>query len=89
MRAGGLMRLLLTINPYKNAERSHPNRNICYFLIGSTERDGGKPASEELQLNWNLLSDIGLLKKDPKSISFQILFLSLMEIQQSIGKLVE
>jgi hypothetical protein len=52
------------------------------LLIGSTERDGGKSASEELKLNWNLLSDIGLLNKDPKSMysSFQILFLSLMEI---------
>ena len=61
------------------------------LLIGSTERDGGKPASEELKLNWNLLSDIGLLNKDPKSMysSFQILFLSLMEIRQSIGKLIE
>jgi hypothetical protein len=61
------------------------------LLISSTERDGGKPASEELKLNWNLLSDIGLLNKDPKSMysSFQILFLSLMEIQQSIGKLIE
>jgi hypothetical protein len=61
------------------------------LLIGSTERDGGKPALEELKLNWNLLSDIGLLNKDLKSMysSFQILFLSLMEIRQSIGKLIE
>ena len=61
------------------------------LLIGSTERDGGKPSSEKLKLNWNLLSDIGLLNKDPKLMysSFQILFLSLMEIRQSIGKLIE
>jgi hypothetical protein len=69
----------------------HSSNQKYLLLIGSTERDGGKPASEELKLNWNLLSDIGLLNKDPKSMdsSFQILFLSLMEILQSIGKLVE
>ena len=38
------------------------------LLIGSTDRDGGKPASDELKLNWNLLSDVGLLNKDPKSM---------------------
>lgn len=60
--------------------------NFLDLLIGSTERDGGKPASEELKLNWNLFSDIGLLNKDPKSMysSFQVLFLSFMEIRQSI-----
>jgi hypothetical protein len=38
------------------------------LLSGSTERDGGKPASKELKLKWNLFSDIGLLNKDPKSM---------------------